>query len=75
MIKSMIESVEEQNRSGQNSDKPTAATGHTSDRGESSSSSVSPLMSFVMANDTNYKQKVYKPLLKRPTAGIKSIIE
>ena len=26
-------------------------------------------MSFVMGNDTNYKQKFYKPLLKRPSAG------
>ncbi|XP_065889712.1 tRNA pseudouridine(38/39) synthase-like [Dysidea avara] len=29
---------------------------------------ISPLMSFVMGNDTNYKQKFYKPLLKRPSA-------
>jgi len=35
---------------------------------------ISPLMSFVMGNDTNYKQKFYKPLLKRPSAGIISIV-
>ena len=34
---------------------------------------ISPLMSFVMGNDTNYKQKFYKPLLKRPSAGITSV--
>ena len=70
MIKSMVKSVEEQSRSVQDSDRPTAVTSHGSDKGDGSSSGVSPLMSFVMANDTNYKQKVYKPLLKRPTAGI-----
>ena len=38
----------------------------------SSDEGVSPLMSFVMGNDTNYKQKFYKPLLKRPSAGSKN---
>ena len=65
MIKSMVRYVEEQNPSGHD-DTPMATTACGSDN---SSSNVSPLMSFVMANDTNYKQKFYKPLLKRPTAG------
>lgn len=67
MIKSMIRYVEEQTDDGCD-DTPAATTSHGSNKA-SSSSSVSPLMSFVMANDTNYKQKCYKPLLKRPTAG------
>jgi len=45
---------------------PTSSTG--SDYG-----GISPLMSFVMGNDTNYKQKFYKPLLKRPSAGITTV--
>lgn len=61
MIKSMVRYVEEQSHNGHD-DMPTATTS----RG---GNNVSPLMSFVMANDTNYKQKSYKPLLKRPTAG------
>lgn len=67
MIKGMVKYVEEQNHGGCD-DTPAATTSHGSDKA-SSGSSVSPLMSFVMANDTNYKQKLYKPLLKRPTAG------
>ena len=68
MLRSMVKYVEEQSCDGHD-DTPTAATSHGSDR-SSSGSGVSPLMSFVMANDTNYKQKFYKPLLKRPAAGM-----
>ena len=63
MVKSMVKYVEERSP---NEDDDTAIP-TTSDN---SSSGVSPLMSFVMANDTNYKQKFYKPLLKRPSAGM-----
>ena len=65
MIKSMVKYVEEQGPDGDND----TAIPTTSRGGDSGNSGVSPLMSFVMANDINYKQKCYKPLLKRPTAG------
>lgn len=70
MIKSMVKYVEDRSLNGDD-DTPTPTT---SGGGESTSgSAVSPLMSFMMANDTNYKQKFYKPLLKRPSAGSASI--